>query len=61
MRSVGGGAGLAIMVGDKVTFDVMAGYNSLSVKAKQDNPNDSRSVQGTLGFKFGFVVLFGSK
>jgi hypothetical protein len=61
MRSIGGGAGLAVKVGEKVTFDMMAGYNSMSVKAKQDNPNDSRSVQGTLGFKFGFVVLFGSK
>jgi hypothetical protein len=60
MSSIGGGAGLAVKLGDKVTFDLMAGYNSMTEKAKQNNPNDERTVQGTLGFKFGFVVLFGS-
>ena len=60
MRSIGAGAGVAVKVGEKVTFDLMAGYNSMSEKAKENNPNDNRTVQGTLGFKFGFVVLFGS-
>ena len=60
MRSIGGGAGLAVKLGEKVTFDMMAVYNSLSEKAKEDNPNDNRTVQGTLGFKFGFAVLFGT-
>jgi hypothetical protein len=60
MSSFGGGAGLAVKLGEKVTFDLMAGYNSMSEKAKQNNPNDERTVQGTLGFKLGFVVLLGS-
>ena len=60
LRSIGGGAGLAVKLGDKVTFDMMAGYNSMSEKAKENNPNDERTVQGTLSFKFGFVILFGS-
>jgi hypothetical protein len=60
MRSIGGGAGLAVKLGEKVTFDMMAVYNSMSEKAKENNPNDNRTVQGTLGFKFGFVVLFGT-
>jgi hypothetical protein len=60
MRSIGAGAGIALKVGDKVTFDLLAGYNSMSEKAKENNPNDNRTVQGTLGFKFGFVVLFGT-
>jgi hypothetical protein len=60
MSSIGGGAGIAVKLGDKVTFDMMAGYNSMSEKAKENNPNDERTVQGTLGFKFGFVILFGS-
>jgi hypothetical protein len=60
MSSFGGGAGLAVKLGEKVTFDFMAGYNSMSEKAKQNNPNDERTVQGTLGFKLGFVVLLGS-
>lgn len=60
IRSIGGGAGLAVKLGEKVTFDMMAVYNSLSEKAKENNPNDNRTVQGTLGFKFGFAVLFGT-
>jgi len=60
MSSIGGGAGIAVKLGEKVTFDMMADYNSTSEKAKENNPSDERTVQGTLGFKFGFVVLFGS-
>ncbi len=60
VRSIGGGAGIAVKLGDKVSFDMMAGYNSLSGKAKQDNPDNERTVQGTIGFKFGFVILLGS-
>jgi hypothetical protein len=61
MSSIGAGAGIAVKLGDKVTFDMMAGYNSMSEKSKQDNPNDERTIQRTIGFKFGFAVLLGSK
>jgi hypothetical protein len=61
MSSIGVGAGIAVKLGDKVTFDMMAGYNSMSEKSKQDNPNDERTIQRTIGFKFGFAVLLGSK
>jgi opacity protein-like surface antigen len=60
LTSFGGGAGLAVKLGDKVTFDMMAGYNSTSEKAKENNPNDERTVQGTIAFKLGFTVLLGS-
>ena len=60
LTSFGGGAGLAVKLGDKVTFDMMAGYNSSSEKAKENNPNDARTVQGTIAFKLGFTVLLGS-
>ena len=60
LTSFGGGAGLAVKLGDKVTFDMTAGYNSTSEKAKQNNPNDIRTVQGTIAFKLGFTVLLGS-
>ena len=60
LSSFGGGAGLAVKLGDKVTFDMMAGYNSTSEKAKENNPNDERTVQGTIAFKLGFTVLLGS-
>lgn len=60
MSSIGGGAGLAVKLGDKVTFDILAGYNSMTEKAKQNNPYDQRTVQGTLGVKLGFVAIFGT-
>jgi hypothetical protein len=60
MSSIGGGAGLAVKLGEKATFDMMAGYNSLSQKAVENNPYDNRTVQGTLSFRFGFTVLLGS-
>jgi len=61
VTSVGGGVGIAVKLGDKVTFDMMAGYNSISEKAKQNNPNNERIIQGTISFRFGFIVLLGSK
>ena len=61
MTSFGGGAGLAVKIGDKLTFDMLAGYNSMSTKAKEDNPNNERMVQGTVGFKLGFTIILGAK
>jgi hypothetical protein len=60
MTSIGAGAGIAAKIGDKVTFDLMAGYNSMTAKPKENNPNDERTVQGTFGFKLGFTIIFGS-
>jgi hypothetical protein len=56
----GGGVGLAAPLGEKVTFDVSAGYYSTTIKEKEDNPNNDRSVIGTLGLKIGFTVYLGS-
>jgi outer membrane protein len=60
ISSIGGGAGLAVKLGEKATFDLMAGYNSISEKALENNPNDNRTVQGTIAFKLGFTILLGS-
>jgi hypothetical protein len=60
MSSFGAGAGMAARLGEKVTFDIMAGYNSMIEKAKEYNPNNDKTVQGTFGVKFGFVILLGS-
>lgn len=60
VTSLGGGAGLAVKLGDKVTFDMMAGYNSFTEKARENNPDDERTVQGTISLRFGFVFLLGS-
>ena len=57
----GGGLGIAVPIGNRVTFDVMAGYNSLTVKDKEDNEDNDRMVYGTFGVNFGFIVLLGKE
>jgi hypothetical protein len=59
--SVGGGAGVAILLGDKVTFDLMAGYNYFREMEKENNPDKERTVTGSLGLQFGFIVLLGGQ
>jgi hypothetical protein len=59
LHSFGGGLGVAVPLGEKVTLDVMAGYTSLTLKAKKDNPDDARMVMGSFGIKLGFVVFLG--
>lgn len=56
----GGGAGVALPLGEKVTFDVSAGYYSTTIKDKEDNPDNDRTVIGTLGLKLGFTVFLGA-
>ena len=58
--SIGGGIGAAVPLGDKVIFDVLAGYNSMTIKNKKYNPYNGRAIVGTIGLKFGFIILLGS-
>jgi hypothetical protein len=60
VMSIGGGIGLAAPLGERVMFDVLAGYNSLTVKDKEDNDDNDRTVIGTLGLKLGFTILLGA-
>lgn len=60
VQCYGGGAGLAIPLGKKVTFDTMLTYNSLIIKDKEDNPENGRAIIGTFGIKFGFHIFLGS-
>jgi hypothetical protein len=60
VMSIGGGIGIAAPLSDRVIFDVLVGYNSLTVKDKEDNDDNDRTVIGTLGLKIGFTVLLGS-
>ena len=57
--AIGGGAGVAVPLGDKVTFDLLIGYNSYEEKDKEDNEDNFRTVTGTFGIKFGFIVFIG--
>ena len=61
LHSFGGGLGVAAPLGEKVTLDFMVGYNSLSIKSKEDNPDDDRMIMGTFGIKVGFLVFLGGK
>ncbi len=58
--SFGGGVGIAVPLGNRVTFDFLLGYNSLTIKEKDDNPDNERDIYGTFGFNFGFVIMLGS-
>jgi len=57
----GAGLGLAVPIGEKVTFDALAGYHAYVNKDKDDNDNNERLVAGTIGLKLGFTVLLGSE
>jgi len=57
----GAGIGLAAPIGEKATFDIMAGYNSSTTKAKANNPNNDRSVVGNFSVKFGFTIYLGKE
>lgn len=58
--SFGGGIGLAAPLSERITFDVLAGYNSLTRKNKKDNDDNVRIVTGTLGLIIGFTIFLGS-
>lgn len=60
LLTFGGGFGIAAPLGDKVTFDALLGYNTITVKDKEDNDDNVRTVIGTLGVKLGFTILLGS-
>ena len=55
--SLGGGAGVAVPIGSRVTFDAMLGYKRFTIKAKEDNDDNYRTVVGTFGFNLGFTVM----
>jgi len=58
LMSLGGGIGLAVPVGERITIDIAAGYKSLTYKYNEED--NERDVFGTLGLKVGFMVLLGS-
>lgn len=56
----GAGLGLAIPIGEKVSFDAVAGYHAYVNKDKEDKEDNERMVAGTIGLKLGFTVFLGS-
>ncbi|HSI74863.1 MAG TPA: hypothetical protein VK957_03160 [Lunatimonas sp.] len=61
IRSFGGGIGLAVPLGEKVAFDILAGFNSLTVNNKDGYFSNSRYVTSSLGLKVGFTMFLGSE
>ncbi len=61
IKLYGAGLGVAIPIGEKVSFDAVAGYHAYVNKDKEDNENNERLVAGTIGLKLGFTVFLGSK
>jgi len=61
VMSLRGGVGLAAPLGEKVMFDVLAGYSSMTIKDIEDNPSNERTIMGTVGLKLGFTVLLGGE
>jgi hypothetical protein len=59
IKLYGAGLGLAVPIGEKVSFDIVAGYHTYVNKDKEDNEDNERFVAGTIGLKFGFTVFLG--
>ena len=59
LTALGGGIGMAVPIGSKATFDVLAHYSSLRIEQNENNEDKNRSVIGTIGLKLGFVVFLG--
>jgi len=55
VKSLGGGIGLAKPLGDRATFEIMAGYSASAVKNKE---NDYVTKYGAFLIKMGFMVFF---
>ena len=53
------GIGAAIPLGERVTFDALAGYMSSTKKEKDEEYSDEMRI-GTFGIKMGFMVYFGA-
>jgi outer membrane protein len=52
------GAGAAIFLNDNVSFDAGLGYQSTATKAKENNPDDSKTINSGFGLSVGITVLF---
>ncbi|WP_158860231.1 outer membrane beta-barrel protein [Lunatibacter salilacus] len=61
ISSFGGGIGLAVPLGEKVAFDILAGFNSLTLNRKNQTPPNFRQVTNSLGLKVGFTMFLGSE
>lgn len=57
----GGGLGLAVPLGSKVSFDTFVGYRYFSEKDKEDNEDNSKTLYQSVILKLGFTLYLGLK
>lgn len=57
MRLFGFGIGAAFPLGERVSFNTLAGYQSILTWDKEENEQNERSVAGTIGLKFGVSII----
>ena len=55
----GGGAGIAMPLGKKVSFDALLGYTHFETKQKEDNPSNVRNISNNFSLNLGFSVYLG--
>lgn len=51
------GVGAAMFMNDNVAFELGVGFNSASLKEKDDNDNNYRDITSNVGFQVGVVVV----
>lgn len=56
LNSLGGGIGVAIPLGSAATFDILGSYQYVSQQQIEDNPENYRSVTGSIGLTLGLTV-----
>jgi len=52
------GAGAGIFLNDKVSLDLGLSYSSYSMKAKDNNPTNAKTITSGIGLKVGFSIFF---
>lgn len=57
MFGYGFAVGAAMFMNDNVAFEMGIGYQSGSIKDKEDNPNDVRQVSSGIGVNIGIAII----
>ncbi len=57
--SYAGGAGMAISLGNRVSFDAVLVYLRSQFKPKENNEDNSRTISNSFGLRLGFSIYIG--
>ncbi len=59
LLNYGGGAGIAVPLGAKVSFDAILRYSHFEIKATEDNNNNFRTISNAFSLGLGFSIYLG--